>query len=244
MLTYLKVVEYVLSGPSIPKMLGVEDEVAHTSEAGLVPVIVMDGKLKIMSMGLLAGVSQEDAVVWRGPKKQSMISQLLKEVNWDELDCLVIDTPPGTSDEHLAMVKTLREIDVMKKTHAVLVTTPQMASLQDVGREINFCQKTQINMIGLVENMSGFVCPNCSECSNLFNSGKFIAKDKILNRFKGGGAKLAEKYDIEFMGTIPIDPNFGLSLDKGADFVKEFNTTTTAKSIGSIVGKVQNKLIF
>ena len=166
------ILKYILSGPSIPKMLGVEDEVAHTSEAGLVPVIVMDGKLKIMSMGLLAGVSQEDAVVWRGPKKQSMIAQLLKEVNWDELDCLVIDTPPGTSDEHLAMVKTLREIDVMKKTHAVLVTTPQMASLQDVGREINFCQKTQINMIGLVENMSGFVCPNCSECSNLFNSGK------------------------------------------------------------------------
>jgi len=217
-----------LCGPSIPKMLGVEKEVAHTSDAGLVPVMLMEGRLKIMSMGLLAGISEDDAVVWRGPKKQSMISQLIKEVTWDELDVLVIDTPPGTSDEHLSMVKTLREVSVMEKTHAILVTTPQMASLQDVGREINFCQKTKISMLGLVENMSGFVCPNCSECSNLFNSG--------------GGKKLAEKFDIEFMGAIPIDPNFGLSLDKGCDFVAEFKTTATAQAIGDIVDKVRVKL--
>ena len=204
-------------------------------------------------MGLLSGVSEEDAVVWRGPKKQSMIGQLLKEVAWDDLDVVVIDTPPGTSDEHLSMVKTLKETGVLAKTTSILVTTPQMASLQDVAREINFCtkeslkidllgnltreriksfspslhtgllknhlilrlKKTQIKMLGLVENMSGFVCPNCSECSNLFNSG--------------GGQKLAEKYNLDFLGKIPIDPNFGLSLDKGCNFVEKFESTQTAK---------------
>merc|ERR1712216_889466 len=107
----------------------------------------MDGKLKIMSMGLLAGVSQEDAVVWRGPKKQSMISQLLKEVNWDELDCLIIDTPPGTSDEHLAMVGQLQEAGV---DGAVIVTTPQEVALQDVRKEVNFCKKVNLPILGVV----------------------------------------------------------------------------------------------
>ena len=96
-------------------------------------------------MGLLSGVSEEDAVVWRGPKKQSMIGQLLKEVAWDDLDVVVIDTPPGTSDEHLSMVKTLKETGVLAKTTSILVTTPQMASLQDVAREINFCTKESLN---------------------------------------------------------------------------------------------------
>ena len=97
-------------------------------------------------MGLLSGVSEEDAVVWRGPKKQSMIGQLLKEVAWDDLDVVVIDTPPGTSDEHLSMVKTLKETGVLAKTTSILVTTPQMASLQDVAREINFCTKESLKI--------------------------------------------------------------------------------------------------
>ena len=130
-----------------------------------------------MSLALISGVEREDAVIWRGPKKQSTIEMLLSDVDWGELDVLVIDTPPGTSDEHISLVKKFRSTsELMTRTSAVLVTTPQRASLQDVEREIDFCKKTGIRITGLVENMSGFVCPNCSECSNLFSKGKFESK--------------------------------------------------------------------
>ena len=125
-----------------------------------------------MSIGFLA--EQEEAIVWRGPKKKSMIAQLLLEVAWGDLDVLVIDSPPGTSDEHIALVSNLNSQPELKsRSGAVLVTTPQMASLQDVSREINFCRKTGINIYGVIENMSGFVCPHCNECTNIFNKGIF-----------------------------------------------------------------------
>ena len=125
-----------------------------------------------MSIGFLA--EQEEAIVWRGPKKKSMIAQLLLEVAWGDLDVLVIDSPPGTSDEHIALVSNLNSQPELKsRSGAVLLTTPQMASLQDVSREINFCRKTGINIYGVIENMSGFVCPHCNECTNIFNKGIF-----------------------------------------------------------------------
>ena len=138
-----------------------------------------------MSIGFLA--EQEEAIVWRGPKKKSMIAQLLLEVAWGDLDVLVIDSPPGTSDEHIALVSNLNSQPELKsRSGAVLVTTPQMASLQDVSREINFCRKTGINIYGVIENMSGFVCPYCNECTNIFNKGIFNSSSAIFKFHVGG----------------------------------------------------------
>ena len=124
----------------------------------------------MISIGFLA--EKEEAIIWRGPKKKAMITQLINDVAWGTLDVLIVDTPPGTSDEHIALVQALTALpDGLDKTGCVLVTTPQMASLQDVCREINFCKKTKLLMYGVVENMSGFVCPHCSECTNIFNKG-------------------------------------------------------------------------
>lgn len=120
-------------------------------------------------MGFLA--EAEEAIIWRGPKKKAIVSQLINDVLWGSLDVLVIDTPPGTSDEHIGLVSTLKELGRRDSVRAILVTTPQMASLQDVTREINFCKKTELPMSGIIENMSGFVCPHCSECTNIFNKG-------------------------------------------------------------------------
>jgi len=110
--------------------------------------------------------------VWRGPKKKSMIAQLINDVSWGNLDVLIIDTPPGTSDEHISLVQNIKSSEsAVDRTGCILVTTPQMASLQDVSREINFCIKSKLKIHGLVENMSGFVCPHCAECTNIFNKG-------------------------------------------------------------------------
>lgn len=112
--------------------------------------------LSVMSIAFLLR-NKNDAVVWRGPKKHSMIKQFIRDVYWDKLDYLIIDTPPGTSDEHMSLLETLKE----SAKGAVLVTTPNLVAVSDVRREITFCRKTGLNIIGLVENMSGFVCPNC-----------------------------------------------------------------------------------
>lgn len=115
-----------------------------------------------------------------------MIRQFLTQVNWGELDYLLIDTPPGTSDEHISLIETIKQHG--KSVNAILVTTPQAVSVNDVRREINFCQKADIRMVGIVENMSGFVCPHCSECSNIFS--------------KGGGQQLADLSKIPFLGNL------------------------------------------
>ena len=155
-----------------------------------------------MSIGFLA--EQEEAIVWRGPKKKSMIAQLLLEVAWGDLDVLVIDSPPGTSDEHIALVSNLNSQPELKsRSGAVLVTTPQMASLQDVSREINFCRKTGINIYGVIENMSGFVCPHCNECTNIFNKGILIsATSSVVFNSYVGGVRFCLRWRVFFLKTI------------------------------------------
>ncbi|XP_014261521.1 cytosolic Fe-S cluster assembly factor NUBP2 homolog [Cimex lectularius] len=178
-----------LCGPSIPYLLDLEGSPVHKCPDGWVPVYTdKDQSLAVMSIGFLLA-NKTDSVVWRGPKKNSMIKQFVNDVYWQELDYLIIDTPPGTSDEHITIVECLKD----SCDGAVLVTTPQAVSLEDVHKEITFCKKTGVNILGLIENMSGFVCPNCSECTNIFSSK--------------GGKSLAEHTGIPFLGTIPIDPN-------------------------------------
>ncbi|PJF19952.1 Cytosolic Fe-S cluster assembly factor CFD1, partial [Paramicrosporidium saccamoebae] len=178
-----------LCGPSIPRMLNVVDERIKQGASGWIPVTVIHEaySLSVMSIAFLLP-NRDDAVVWRGPKKNSMIKQFLFSVEWGHLDYLVIDTPPGTSDEHLAIVEYLAPLG----PRAVMVSTPQLVALADVEKEINFCRQVALPVLGLVENMSGYLCPHCEHCTNVFSSD--------------GGRGLAERYQLDFLGRIPIFP--------------------------------------
>ncbi len=146
-----------ICGPSIPRMMNLQKQQVHKSNTGWSPVYVEDN-LAVMSIGFLLP-NEDEAVVWRGPRKNGLIKQFLTDVDWDELDYLIIDTPPGTSDEHITVMQYLARANV---AGAVVVTTPQEVSLADVRKELNFCKKTNLKVLGVVENMSAFVCPNCA----------------------------------------------------------------------------------
>lgn len=202
------VLDIDLTGPNIPHMFRVGEKGRITQgPEGWLPVSIHDadptknlGSLRIMSLGFL--VRPGDSVVWRGPKKTAMIKQFLTDVAWGETDYLLIDTPPGTSDEHISVVEYLLQFARQDQlAGAVVVTTPQAVATSDVRKELDFCKKTGIKILGIVENMSGFVCPNCSECTYLFS--------------KGGGQVLAQDFGVEFLGSVPIDPQFSVMIAKG-----------------------------
>ena len=154
-----------ITGPSLPRIMGVDGEQIHESASGWTPIYVRDNLSLISTAFLLP--TPDTPIIWRGPKKNGMIKQFIKDVDWDELDFLVIDTPPGTSDEHLSISTFLRQAsESAGRTDAgvdgaVIVTTPQEVALLDVRKELDFCRKAGIRVLGIVENMSGFVCPNC-----------------------------------------------------------------------------------
>ncbi|KAI8076681.1 cytosolic Fe-S cluster assembly factor CFD1 [Gilbertella persicaria] len=153
------VLDIDLTGPSIPRMLGLDGKQVHQASQGWVPVYADENKqLSCMSIGFLLS-NKNDSVVWRGPKKNAMIKQFLQDVYWGELDYLLIDTPPGTSDEHIGIVEYLRDFN---PDGAVIVTTPQGVAIADVRKELSFCKKVKLPILGVVENMSGFVCPHCA----------------------------------------------------------------------------------
>lgn len=194
------VLDVDLTGPSIPRFFGVENRQVHQASGGWIPVYLdpathaqnaQGGSLCCMSIGFLLK-DRGDSVVWRGPKKTAMIRQFLTDVIWGDLDYLLIDTPPGTSDEHISVVEKLKDFERVRG--AVLVTTPQEVSTADVRKELSFCRKVDITILGIVENMSGYVCPCCNEITNIFSSG--------------GGEAMATQYDVPFLGKIPIEPKF------------------------------------
>ncbi|OJZ85702.1 hypothetical protein ASPFODRAFT_624989 [Aspergillus luchuensis CBS 106.47] len=210
-----------ICGPSIPKMMGVEAETIHVSNAGWSPVWVTDN-LATMSVQFMLP-NRDDAVIWRGPKKNGLIKQFLKDVDWGEMDYLVIDTPPGTSDEHLSVNSLLKESGV---DGAVVVTTPQEVSLLDVRKEIDFCRKAGIRILGLVENMSGFVCGSCN------------TKTQIFRATTGGGKRLAKKMGIPFLGAVPLDPRVGMACDYGESFVDHYPDSPASIAIKQVVRSV------
>ncbi|MCJ1304004.1 cytosolic Fe-S cluster assembly factor nbp35 [Hypocenomyce scalaris] len=210
-----------ICGPSIPKMMGVEAETIHVSNAGWSPVWVADN-LGVMSVQFMLP-NRDDAVIWRGPKKNGLIKQFLKDVEWGELDYLIVDTPPGTSDEHLSVNSFLKESGV---DGAVVVTTPQEVSLLDVRKEIDFCRKAGIKVLGIVENMSGFVCPNCTHESRIFRATT------------GGARKLAKETGIPFLGAVPLDPRIGMACDFGESFLDNFPDSPACKALRGVVRRV------
>ena len=153
-----------IHGPSIPQLLGLNGRGIEVTEHELQPVQVTD-RLKVMSIGFLVS-SRNDAVIWRGPVKYGIIRQFLKDVNWGRLDYLVVDSPPGTGDEPLSVAQLIG-----KPASAVLVTTPQDLAISDVRRSVSFCGKVELPVLGIVENMSGFVCPACGHHADIFKTG-------------------------------------------------------------------------
>jgi len=210
-----------ICGPSLPKMFGVESETIHVSNAGWSPVWVTDN-LGVMSVQFMLP-NRDDAVIWRGPKKNGLIKQFLKDVEWGDLDFLIVDTPPGTSDEHLSVNTFLKEAGL---DGAVLVTTPQEVSLQDVRKEIDFCRKAGIKILGLVENMSGFVCPKCTFESQIFKPTT------------GGARQLALEMNLPFLGAVPLDPRIGMSCDFGESFLDSFPDSPACIAIRQVVKNV------
>lgn len=185
-------------GPSIPRMLGVEDVRPEVDENEKIIPADANG-VKVISIGFMLD-SDDAPVVWRGPVKIGVIRQLITDVAWGDLDVLVIDCPPGTGDEPLTVCQTVAG----KGAAAVIVTTPQKVSASDVSRSINFCKQLNFPIAGLLENMSGFVCPKCGEITQIFASG--------------AGEMLAEKYGIRFLGKLPIDPAICAGGDAGNPF--------------------------
>lgn len=187
-----------LHGPSVPKMLHLEGWHPQGHQGGLLP-IEFTTNLKVMSIGFLLP-SEDQAVIWRGPRKYSMIRQLLADVDWGELDYLIVDAPPGTGDEPLAILELLGDID-----GAVVVTTPQQLAITDVRKSIAFCRELDCTVLGVVENMGAFLCPHCGEPVEIF-SGR-------------GGEALARDTGVPFLGSIPMDPAVSISGDSGRPYL-------------------------
>jgi len=205
-----------IHGPSIPTMLGLERERIRGSEDGLLPVEA--GGLKVMSLGFLLG-HQDDAVIWRGPMKMGVIKQFLKDVAWGDLDVLVIDSPPGTGDEPLSVCQLIGALD-----GAVIVTTPQKVAAADVRKSITFCRQLRVPVLGVVENMSGFVCPKCGEVTQILRSG--------------GGKRMAEDLHVPFLGSIPMDPKIAEAGDSGSALTDRDHASPLARTMDEIIARI------
>ncbi|MCJ1312567.1 cytosolic Fe-S cluster assembly factor nbp35 [Agyrium rufum] len=211
-----------ICGPSLPKMLGVESESIHISQSGWTPVWVRD-TLSVMSVQFMLP-SRDSAVIWRGPKKNGLIKRFLLEVEWGPLDYLLVDTPPGTTDEHLSVTSFLQESGI---DGALVVTTPQETSLLDVSKELDFCRKAGIRVLGVVENMSGFVCPSCEH------------KSQIFKATTGGAKRLAREWGVPFLGRVPLDPRIGMACDFGESFLEGVPDSPATEALLKVVRKVR-----
>jgi len=206
-----------LHGPSVPKMLGARDLKLTRRPDGRLGAIKYSPNLKFLSIEPLLP-SEDSAVIWRGPIKISAIKQFIGDIDWGELDYLIIDAPPGTGDEPLTVAKTIPD------AYALIVTTPQEVSLIDVKKSIRFCQKVKMRILGLVENMSGFICPHCGKPLDLFK--------------RGGGQKLAEEMGIRFLGKIPVDPRIVDTGDRGKPIVGAYPESVTAQAFEDLIRNI------
>ncbi len=203
-----------IHGPSIPKMLGLEGHMLKGSDSGLAPIIYTDN-LRVMSIGFILR-TQNDAVIWRAPLKHKLIRDFLTDVQWGNLDYLVIDSPPGTGDEPLSVAQLLEDAD-----GTVIVTTPQDIALIDVRKAITFCRQVKLPIIGVVENMSGFICPHCGKTSDIFKVG--------------GGEAMASDMQVPFLGRIPLEPKIVEAGDSGKPYLEYYRESETAKAFNRVI---------
>jgi len=212
-----------IHGPNIPKMLGIESSRVIGSGQGMIPVEVFPN-LKVISMAFFIG-DQDNPVVWRGPLKHTAISQFVGEVEWGNLDFLIVDLPPGTGDEPLSVAHVIKDVD-----GSVIVTTPQDVALLDSRKAVIFSRMLSIPVIGIVENMSGLECPHCHKEIPLFK--------------KGGGEKAARDLKVPFLGRIPIDPEMVTDCDRGMPFVMAHQKSEATKVFKEIADRCREYVGF
>jgi len=218
---HIGVLDADIHGPSVPKMLGLTGQRLQVGPPGVFPAFGPLG-IKVVSMDFL--LPDENApVIWRGPLKMTAIRQFLSDIVWGEMDLLLIDLPPGTGDEPLSVAQLLPEMDGV-----IIVTIPSEVSQIVVKKAVTFARKLGMPIIGVIENMSGFVCPNCGAKVDIFQSG--------------GGKKIAEELGIPFLGSIPIDQKICEDADKGMSFIVEHVDSPATKAFMEIVRKIEQFL--
>ena len=210
-----------IHGPNIPKMLGIEDRHFGGTEGAVKPVEILPN-LHAASIALV-GYDPAEALIWRGPMKIGLVRQFLGDISWGTLDYLIIDTPPGTGDEALTTVQLIPQMK-----GAVIVTSPQDVSILDSRKSMTFADKLNIPILGLVENMSGFICPHCGNMSEIFGSG--------------GGEKAATAADVPFLGSVPIDPGIVVSGDAGTPYVEGFPRHPAAQAFREIISNICSQI--
>jgi Mrp family chromosome partitioning ATPase len=255
-----------ICGPSIPRMLGLEGHEVHQSASGWSPVYVEDN-LGVMSIGFMLP-QRDDAIIWRGPRKNGIIKQFLTDVNWNELDYLIVDTPPGTSDEHISIVQYLKTSNI---DGAIVVTTPQEVSMADVRKELNFCRKTGISVLGIVENMADIKLPLSSIGQPLSgirfvnNEGTDITQNTLelirlrcpellqvnlesdlfrLPESTSSGEQsntpeaMARSFIVPYFGKLPMDPNMMRACEEGKSFLEAYPHSPAARPFAEVVRRL------
>ena len=258
-----------ICGPSIPRMLGLMGHEVHQSASGWSPVYVEDN-LGVMSIGFMLP-STDDAIIWRGPRKVGLIKQFLTDVVWNELDYLLVDTPPGTSDEHISIVQLLKESGI---DGAIVVTTPQEVSMADVRKELNFCKKTGIPVLGIVENMSDTAISIASAFESEKTGVRFMnaagedVTQASLDALKAhcpelldcsistnlfapssdsakdsNPMQMAQKFNVPYLGRLPMDPNMMACCEKGENFLQKHPNSAAAAPLRAIVANIRSGLV-
>jgi len=208
-----------IHGPCVPKMLGMKGQRLQVGPPGAFPATGPFG-IKVVSIDFLLP-SDEAPIIWRGPLKMNAIRQFLADIVWGQLDFLFIDLPPGTGDEPLSVMQLIPEMDGV-----IIVTIPSEVSQIVVKKALSFAKRLKVPIIGIIENMSGFVCPKCGTETNIFNVG--------------GGKKIAEDLSVPFLGKIPIDPEICEDSDRGTPFIIEHMNSSAAKAFMKIVKQIED----
>ena len=205
-----------IHGPDVPRMLGLKGMLDLNEQRKLTPMSFSENLTAVSLESLIP--NKDDAIIWRGPMKHQVIRQFISDVEWGELDHLIIDSPPGTGDEPLSVAQTISD------ARAIIVTTPQEISLADVRKSINFCKTVNMEIFGIIENMSGFDCPHCGETVDIFGSG--------------GGEKTAAAFNIPFLGKIPFDPKVVSCGDSGSSYQDTNPDSAVTKAFAAMVGEI------
>jgi Mrp family chromosome partitioning ATPase len=211
-----------LHGPDVCRMLNLTESLKPSqSQNNLIPPLVYNENVKVVSLEYMMQ-DRDEAIIWRGPLKIQAIRQFVADMDWGELDYLVIDAPPGTGDEPLSIAQTVPNVQ------AVVVTTPQAIALADVRKSINFCKTVEMPIVGVVENMSGFICPHCEESVDIFSSG--------------GGEKTARDFDLPFLGRVPMDPRVVVGGDSGEPYLSSDEDSPAVKAFSAVVEAIERRL--
>ena len=210
-----------IHGPSIAKMLGIEGKGLDISNKRAAPIKVHDNLYALTIASLIP--NSDDPIIWRGPMKMNVIKQFLQDIVWPTLDYMIIDSPPGTGDEPLSVIQIIKNVD-----GSIIVSTPQDVAFLDARKTIKFSRKLSVPVLGIIENMSGFLCPHCG---------------KKIELFQGKGAqKAAVDFSIDILGKIPFDTNIVKTSDIGRPYIYDYNKAEAAKEMKKIIEKIINKV--